>query len=137
MDRQNLALHTQAVLPRIIHPRKAKGGAQAAAESIDHLRRYVELLFRRPTEGERMMRFMVIVKATKSSEAGVMPGAQLLADMGKFNQELMEAGVMLDGAGVQSSSKGARVTFSGKDRAVTWGRSRTLTISFPDTGFGN
>jgi hypothetical protein len=67
------------------------------------------------------MRFMVIVKATKSSEAGVMPGAQLLADMGKFNQQLMEAGVMLDGAGVQSSSKGARVTFSGKDRAVTMG----------------
>src|SRR5882757_2668592 len=56
---------------------------------------------RRPTEGERIMRFMVIVKATKSSEAGVMPGAQLLADMGKFNQQLMEAGVMLDGAGVQ------------------------------------
>ena len=67
------------------------------------------------------MRFMVIVKATKSSEAGVMPGAQLLADMGKFSQQLMEAGVMLDGAGVQSSSKGARVTFSGKDRAVTMG----------------
>jgi len=64
---------------------------------------------------------MVIVKATKSSEAGVMPTAQLLADMGKFNQELMAAGVMLDGAGVQPSSKGARVTFSGKDRAVTMG----------------
>jgi len=67
------------------------------------------------------MRFMVIVKATKSSEAGVMPTAQLLADMGKFNQELMEAGVMLDGAGVQPTSKGARVTFSGKDRAVVRG----------------
>jgi len=67
------------------------------------------------------MRFMVIVKATKSSEAGVMPTAQLLADMGKFNQELMAAGVMLDGAGVQPTSKGARVTFSGKDRAVVRG----------------
>jgi len=67
------------------------------------------------------MRFMVIVKATKSSEAGAMPTAQLLADMGKFNQELMEAGVMVDGAGVQPTSKGARVTFSGKDRAVVRG----------------
>jgi hypothetical protein len=67
------------------------------------------------------MRFMVIVKATKSSEAGVMPTAQLLADMGKFNQELMDAGVMLDGAGVQPTSKGARITFSGKDRAVVRG----------------
>src|SRR5258708_40035794 len=74
--------------------------------------------FRRPTEGERMMRFMIIVKATKSSEAGVMPGAQLLPHMGKFNQQLMEAGVMLDGAGVQSSSKGARGTFSGQDSSV-------------------
>ena len=50
-----------------------------------------------------------------------MPTAQLLADMGKFNQELMDAGVMLDGAGVQPTSKGARVTFSGKDRAVVRG----------------
>jgi hypothetical protein len=67
------------------------------------------------------MRFMVIVKATKTSEAGVMPSPQLLADMGKFNQELVEAGVMLDGAGIQPTSKGARVTFSGADRSVRMG----------------
>jgi hypothetical protein len=67
------------------------------------------------------MRVMVIIKATKDSEAGVMPSSQLLADMGKFNQELMAAGVMVDGAGLQASSKGARVTFSGKDRTVTMG----------------
>jgi hypothetical protein len=67
------------------------------------------------------MRFMIIVKASKDSEAGVMPGPQLLEDMGKFNQELIAAGVMLDGAGIQASSKGARVTFSGKDRIVTKG----------------
>jgi hypothetical protein len=57
------------------------------------------------------MRFMVIVKATKDSEAGVMPSAQLREDMGKFNQELMDAGVFVDAAGLQASSKGARVTF--------------------------
>jgi hypothetical protein len=67
------------------------------------------------------MRFMIIVKATKDSEAGVMPSPQLLEDMGKFNQELTAAGVLLDAAGIQASSKGARVTFSGKDRIVTKG----------------
>jgi hypothetical protein len=67
------------------------------------------------------MRFMIIVKATKDSEAGVMPSPQLLAEMGKFNQELIAAGVLLDAAGLQPSSKGARVTFSAKDRAVTKG----------------
>jgi hypothetical protein len=67
------------------------------------------------------MRFMVLVKATKDSEAGKMPSPQLLADMGKFNQELIAAGVMMDGGGLHPSSKGARVTFSGKDRTVTKG----------------
>jgi hypothetical protein len=67
------------------------------------------------------MRFMILVKATKDSEAGKMPTPQLLADMGKFNQELIAAGVMLDGGGLHPSSKGARVTFSGKDRTVTKG----------------
>src|ERR1700730_12688970 len=71
---------------------------------------------RKPT-----MRFMIIVKATKDSEAGVMPSAQLRADMDKFNQELMDAGVFVDAAGLQASSKGARVTFSERDRAVTMG----------------
>ena len=56
------------------------------------------------------MRCMIIVKATKDSEAGVMPSAQLRADMGKFNQELMDAGVFVDAAGLQASSRGARVT---------------------------
>lgn len=67
------------------------------------------------------MRFMIIVKATKDSEAGMMPSPQLLADMGKFNRELIAAGVMLDGGGLQPSAKGARVTFSGQDRTVTKG----------------
>ena len=62
------------------------------------------------------MRVMVMVKATKNSEAGMMPGEKLLADMGKFNEELVKAGVMLAGEGLQASSKGARVRFdkSGK-----------------------
>ena len=64
------------------------------------------------------MRFMVIVKATKDSEAGVMPKEQLLAEMGKFNEELVKAGVMLAGEGLQPSSKGARVRFSGEKRTV-------------------
>ena len=67
------------------------------------------------------MRFMVIVKATKDSEAGVMPSEQLLAEMGKFNEELANAGVMLAGEGLQPSSKGTRVTFKGKERIVTDG----------------
>ena len=64
------------------------------------------------------MRFMVIVKATKDSEAGVMPSEELLAAMAKYNEELVKAGVMLDGAGLQSSAKGARVRFSGNKRTV-------------------
>jgi hypothetical protein len=64
------------------------------------------------------MKFMVIVKATKESEAGQLPDPQLLADMGKFNEELVKAGVTLAGEGLQSSSKGARVRFSGNERTV-------------------
>jgi hypothetical protein len=64
------------------------------------------------------MRFMVIVKATEESEAGVMPSAQLLTDMGNYNEELVKAGVMLDGDGLHPSSKGARVRFSGENRTV-------------------
>jgi hypothetical protein len=64
------------------------------------------------------MRFMVIVKASKDSEAGVMPSEELLAEMAKYNEELVKAGVMLDGAGLQASSKGARVKFSGDKRTV-------------------
>jgi hypothetical protein len=64
------------------------------------------------------MRFMVLIKATKDSEAGVMPSEQLLTEMGKFNEELVKAGVMLAGEGLQPSSKGARVKFSGSERTV-------------------
>ena len=64
------------------------------------------------------MRFMVIVKATADSEAGMLPDQKLLADMGKFNDELVKAGIMLAGEGLQPSSKGARVRFSGAKRTV-------------------
>ena len=64
------------------------------------------------------MRFMVIVKADKNSEAGILPSQQLLAEMGKYNEELVKAGVMLAGEGLQPSSKGARVRFSGDKRTV-------------------
>ena len=64
------------------------------------------------------MRFMVIVKATADSEAGHMPDEQLLAAMGRYNEELVKAGVMLAGEGLHPSSKGVRVRFSGKQRTV-------------------
>jgi hypothetical protein len=67
------------------------------------------------------MRFMVMVKATKDSEAGVMPSEKLLAEMGKYNEELVKAGVMLAGEGLHPSSKGKRVRFSGKQRTVVDG----------------
>ena len=67
------------------------------------------------------MRVMVIVKASKDSEAGVMPDTKLLADMGKFNEELVKAGVMLAGEGLHPSSRGARVKFSGSTRTVVDG----------------
>jgi hypothetical protein len=67
------------------------------------------------------MRFMIIVKATKNSEAGVLPDEKLLAAMMKYNEELIKAGVMLAGEGLQPSSKGARVKFSGSRRTVTDG----------------
>ena len=64
------------------------------------------------------MRFMVIVKASKESEAGVLPSKELLEAMGKYNEELVKAGIMLAGEGLQASSKGARVRFSGGKRTV-------------------
>lgn len=67
------------------------------------------------------MRFMVIVKATAESEAGKMPSEKLMADMGKFNEELVKAGVMLGGEGLHPSSKGVRIQFSGDKRAVVEG----------------
>ena len=64
------------------------------------------------------MRFMVIVKANKDSEAGIMPDEELLSEMGKYNEELVKAGIMLAGEGLHPSSKGARVRFSGRERTV-------------------
>jgi len=64
------------------------------------------------------MRFMILVKADKDTEAGVLPSTELLAAMGKFNEELVKAGVMLAGEGLHASSKGARVRFAGSKRAV-------------------
>jgi len=72
------------------------------------------------------MRFMVIVKASKESEAGIMPSQELLTAMGKYNQQLAEAGVLIAGEGLQASSKGARVRFSGNLRTVIDG-------PFPET----
>jgi hypothetical protein len=67
------------------------------------------------------MRFMVLLKADKNTEAGVLPDEKLLAEMGRYNQALIDAGVMVDGAGLQSSAKGARVKFSGAKRTVVDG----------------
>ena len=79
------------------------------------------------------MRVMVMVKATADSEAGVMPGEQLLADMGRFNEELVNAGVMLAGEGLHPSSRGVRVRFSGRERSVIDGpfaETRELVAGF-------
>ena len=72
------------------------------------------------------MRFMILIKATADSEAGVMPSEKLLADLGTFNEDLVHAGIMLAGEGLHPSSKGARVRFSGDKRIVTDG-------PFPET----
>ena len=64
------------------------------------------------------MRFMVIVKATRDSEAGKMPSEEMLGAMAKFNEEMVKAGIMLDAAGLQASSKGARIRFTGDKRSV-------------------
>ena len=67
------------------------------------------------------MKFMILLKADKNTEAGVLPDEKLLAEMGKYNEELVKAGVLLAGEGLQPSSKGARVKFSGTNRTVTDG----------------
>lgn len=67
------------------------------------------------------MKVIVLIKATRESEAGVMPTPELLNDMSKFNEELINAGIMQAGEGLHPSSKGVRVRFSGKDRSVTQG----------------
>jgi hypothetical protein len=80
------------------------------------------------------MKFMILVKASKDSEAGVMPSTELLTEMGKFNEELVKAGILLSGEGLHPTSKGARIKFSGKDRTVTEGpfeeEPRTLVAGF-------
>jgi hypothetical protein len=79
------------------------------------------------------MRFMVMVKANEDSEAGVLPSTELLEAMGKYNEELVKAGVLLAGEGLQPSSKGARVRFSGNERAVIDGpftESKELVAGF-------
>src|SRR5437899_10298671 len=97
---------------RWVGPREAGGGTRTV--------RIAPRPTRKP-EGDTTMRFMGIVKADKNSEAGVMPSEQLLAEMGKFNEELAEAGVLLAAEGLHPSSKGARVKFSGAQRIVTDG----------------
>ena|SRR5436190_11204684 len=72
------------------------------------------------------MRFMVLVKASKNSEAGMMPTQELLADMGQFNEQLIKAGVLLAGEGLQATSKEARVRFDGDKRNIAYG-------PFPET----
>src|SRR5260370_28247444 len=67
------------------------------------------------------MRFMILLKANKDTEAGVLPDAALLAEMGKFNEELVKAGVMLAGEGLQASSKGARIQFAGGKKTAARG----------------
>jgi hypothetical protein len=79
-----------------------------------------------PTYGGTNMRFMIIVKASKDSEAGKLPSQELLTAMGKYNEELAKAGVLVAGEGLQPSSKGARVRFSGDRRTVVDG-------PFPET----
>jgi hypothetical protein len=80
-----------------------------------------KLIESRIEHAENLMRFMVIVKATKESEAGVLPSKELMEAMGKFNEELIKAGVLLAAEGLQSSSKGARVKISGNSRTVVDG----------------
>jgi hypothetical protein len=83
------------------------------------------------------MRFIVFVKATKNSEAGVMPSQELLAAMMKYNEELVQAGVMLGGEGLHPSSKGVRVKFAGSQRIVTDGPFAETNESSPATGSGS
>src|SRR5881296_139388 len=76
---------------------------------------------RRPGSGDRTMRFMIVVKATKESEAGVMPHEKILGEMAKYHEELQQAGVLLDASGLQASAKGWRVRYSGAKRTVVDG----------------
>lgn len=85
------------------------GGVQSVHEAVEG---------KSSEKGGRTVKFMILVKATRETEAGVLPGTELLAAMGRYNKELVDAGVMLAGEGLQASSKGARVSFSGSKRTV-------------------
>src|SRR5947199_5657808 len=76
---------------------------------------------RRPRRGDRTMRFMIVVKATKDSEAGVMPHEKILGEMAKYHEDLQKAGVLLDASGLQATSKGWRIKYSGQKRTVVDG----------------
>src|SRR5881296_2022291 len=76
---------------------------------------------RRPGSGDRTMRFMIVVKASQDSEAGVMPDEKALSEMAKYHEELQRAGVLLDASGLQATSKGWRIKYSGQKRTVVDG----------------
>jgi hypothetical protein len=84
-------------------------------------------------EGETAMRFMVMVKASRDSEAGKLPSEEALAKMGRFNEEMVKAGVMLDGNGLQASSKGARIRFTGGGLCDTSGTRTVIDGPFAET----
>src|SRR5215213_8654205 len=91
-------------------------------------------------EGGKPMRVMVLVKATKDSEAGVMPSTELLAAMGKYNEDLVKAGILLAGEGLKPSSQGKRVAFDGPSRTVIDGpftETRELVAGFWLAGQGH
>jgi hypothetical protein len=100
---------SRALIRRVNEGRKQRHQLPAKAMASSH------------PKMETNMRFMVIVKADKGSEAGVLPTREMLAEMGKYNEELAKAGVMLAGEGLQPTSKGARVRFDGNKRTVTDG----------------
>src|SRR6185436_10026492 len=108
----NSARHLDFLIPPCrFWPRRATISCKRSSGSTRHFQPI----------GGRTMRFMILVKATKNSEAGKMPTEELLAAMMKYNEELVKAGVMLAGEGLQPSSKGTRVKFSGSQRTVTDG----------------
>src|SRR5207245_2022501 len=104
--------------PRCRHSRGSARGRDAAQTPLCNGLPSVSQPGSKKQEGDISMRFMVLIKANKDSEAGVLPDEKLLTEMGKFNEELGKAGVLIAGEGLHSSSKGARVRFSGAKRTV-------------------